>query len=168
VNDADLDAAIAKMDSLEKQGTTNLPRTSKVEPDEYAGYAEMREQQRNAMFKLGEAKAETDDALEGANLLERRLAIMTPGLREVYRMYKDIDRFIAHPTNLIGVFGLLQLTLLLYSMVSDYMRKTEEDRLAYQELVMKEKGYTLKSEFDSFIEDGRRKDDAYRNRAIVP
>lgn len=57
VSDAELDAAIAKLDALEQQGAnvSNAPgvsAASAVGSDEYAGYAEMRAQQRETMFNL--------------------------------------------------------------------------------------------------------------------
>lgn len=78
VSDSQLDAEIAKLQQLEKGNGSNVSSgvDNTTESDEYAGYYDMRKQQRNSMFSDGDIASKSGmDALNNKSLLRAGMSL---------------------------------------------------------------------------------------------
>ncbi len=172
VTDAKLNDAIVKMQSIEGKGGQvageNLPvspgswgplyeETRRLDPKDW----EVQQQ------KAGELEKQTSDSIAGLNLWERKLASMTPGVREVYQIYRDMEKFLVNPVNLIGAMGLFQLVLLLYQRVTSYIQQQERQQAEYQQAVMQLQNFSNSSQFAVWESSQRQAAEGYR-RNVVP
>lgn len=166
VDDAELDAAIAKLEeALAKKGLIVEPgaeaKTTEAELEDLQAKAE------NVKETAEEAKATTDEAVDvaethdikGTNLAARRIMTQIPGLREGYQLVSRIRMLMRVSPEIALLLGAFMLGQALWGWLEDQKKAAEE----YRKLVMGYRGFTFRSEFDAWLEEDRRRtQEAYR------
>ena len=97
----------------------------------------------------------------GMQQIERRFASMVPGIRELYRMSRDVKELTVG--NIAGAIGIL---LIAYQIISQILaaQKAAEEKMRTD--VFSARGFTTTAEFVNWQNTQRQAMDNYRNGVI--
>lgn len=149
VDDSEIDTTIAKIEgALDKKGEVEEVTMSAAE-----GNAQIADLKKQADEVGG------GEGVKGVNLLVRRTVAQLPGVREGYRLTM-LMRMLINNSPYIGAIIVAWMSGMRFV---DWLQGGMKAAEAYRKLIMEEKGFVSRKEYDAYLADDNRKSEAFRS-----